>query len=247
RALHFFQSSPASAEFAAFKGPCPAATACGPDELTVVVQTSLIPSHPDTAMLERSLASLKLLGVPPRLLFLFDGLRGGSDEDERCYRWYRRLVRARFAGEYFEAEQAVGSGGCLRRALDRVTTPYLLYWEHDWELNRPIDTHGILRALRDDPGVRSVRLNQRVTLEAPGDLELLQRPSEAAAPLVATPCWSANPHFARTETYRSLVRPACLDGQPLEVPLFTEALRAYHRHGLPRQHAQWGNCIYGSL
>jgi hypothetical protein len=249
RAVHYFQSSPASDEFSAFKSQHLTGTgspAVRPDELTVVVQTSFVPAHPDTAMLERSLASLKLLGQRPRFLFLFDGLRG-SAEEERRYQWYKRLVRAQFPGECFEAAEWVGSGGCLRRALDRVTTPYLLYWEHDWELNRPIDTAGVLRTLRDQPAVRSVRLNQRVTLQAPGDLELLQRPSEAAVPLVATPCWSANPHFARTETYRSFVLPRCVDGQPLEVPLFEEALRAYRDRGLPRQHADWGNCIYGSI
>jgi hypothetical protein len=248
RAVHFFQSSPASAEFAAFKGdraPGTAAADCR-DELTVVVQTSFVPSHPDTAMLERSLASLSLLGQRRRFLFLFDGLRG-SPEDERRYRWYKQLVRAQFPGDCFEAVEPVGSGGCLRRALDRVTTPYLLYWEHDWELSRPIDTAGILRTLRDQPAVRSIRLNQRVTLQAPGDLELLQRSPDEAVPLVATPCWSANPHFARTETYRSFVLPRCVDGQALEVPLFEAALHDYYARGLPRQHAEWGNCIYGTI
>src|SRR5262249_17883239 len=150
-------------------------------------------------------------------------------------------------GEFFEAQEWVNSGGCLRRTLGRVTTPYLLYWEHDWELNRPIDTQGVLRALRDDPGVRSIRLNQRVTLEAPGDLQLLQRPAAAPVPLVAPPCWSANPHFARPETSRSFVLPGWVDGRPLEVPLYEEALKVYRERGLPRQHEDWGNCIYGSL
>ncbi|HJZ56407.1 MAG TPA: hypothetical protein VKE74_15690, partial [Gemmataceae bacterium] len=132
-------------------------------------------------------------------------------------------------------------------ALGRVTTPYLLYWEHDWELRRPIDVRGVLRALRDHPDIRTVRLNKRVTLEAGGDVELRWRPSEGPVPLVATPCWSANPHFARTETYRSFVLPRCVDGQPLEVPLYEEALHVYRERGLPRQHEDWGNCIYGSL
>ena len=249
RAVHFFKSSPASTEFAAFKDHLSIGTAdpaVRPDGLTVVVQTSFVPAHPDTALLQRSLASLKLLGGRMSFLFLFDGLRGPA-EDERRYQWYKRLVRAQFSGECFEAGEWVGSGGCLRRALDRVTTQHLLYWEHDWELNRPIDTPGVLRTLRENPAVRSIRLNQRVTLQAPGDLELLQRPSEAAVPLVATPCWSANPHFARTETYRSLILPRCVDGQPLEVPLYEESLRAYREHGLHRQHQDWGNCIYGSI
>jgi hypothetical protein len=247
RTVHYFQSSPVSEEFAAFREPLASAAPVTPlrDELTVVVQTSFVPSHPDTAMLERSLDSLKLLGGRPRFLFLFDGLRG-SPAEERRYRWYKRLARARFPGEFFEAEDWVQSGGCLRRALDRVTTPYLLYWEHDWELSRPIDTAGVLRALRDDPGVRSVRLNKRTTLEAPGDLELRPRPA-GPVPLVATPCWSANPHFARTETYRSFVLPTCADAAPLEVPLFEAALQAYYARGLIAQHAEWGNCIYGSV
>jgi hypothetical protein len=248
RGVHLFHGGAPSAEFAAFRDSLSSGagnSAAARDDLTVVVQTSFIPSHPDTVMLERSLASLKWLGGPPRFLFLFDGL-DGSPEEERRYGWYKRLVRARFPGSYYEADHRVGSGGCLSRALDRVTTPYLLYWEHDWELNRPIDTAGVLQALREDPGVRLVRLNKRVTLEVEGDLELRQRPS-GALPLVATPCWSANPHFARTETYRSFVRPTCRDGLPLEVPLFEAARRDYFARGLARQHEEWGNCIYGSV
>src|SRR5262249_49375709 len=117
RALHFFLSSPPSTEFAAFRdsfaGPAPSL-----DELTVVVQTSFLPSHPDPALLERSLASLELLGGRPRILLLLDGLQG-SPEEERRYEQYRRLVRARFPGACFEAERPLGSGGCLRLALDR--------------------------------------------------------------------------------------------------------------------------------
>ena len=247
--LHFFQSSPASAEFAAFQQSLAIGAGSAAnlqDELTIVVQTSYVPSHPDIAMLERSLASLKFLGPGLRFLFLFDGLPGSSG-DERSYGWYKRLVRARFPGAYFEAGEWLNSGGCLRRALELVTTPYLLYWEHDWELSRPIDTPGILRTLRDQPSVQSIRLNKRVTLEAGGDRELLQSPTEAPLPLVATPCWSANPHFARTDTYRARVLPFCVDGQPLEAPLFEEAMRVYRERGLRRQHEQWGTCIYGSV
>jgi hypothetical protein len=247
RAVHYFLSSPVSDEFAAFREPleAPGDRAIGGDELTVVVQTSFVPSHPSTTMLERSLDSLKLLGVKSRLLFLFDGLRGSSAEEQR-YREYSRRVREQFSGEYYEAHEWVGSGGCLRRALDRVTTPYLLYWEHDWELNRPIDTAGVLRALRDDPGIGSIRLNKRTNLKASGDVELRQRLT-GELPLVATPCWSSNPHFARTETYRSFVLPTCQDGVPLEVPLFEESLRVYYARGLIAHHEEWGNCIYGHI
>src|SRR5205807_3647998 len=132
---------------------------------------------------------------------------------------------SRFPGEHLEAEEGLGPAECLRRALDRVRTPYLLDWEHDWELNRPIDTEATLRALRDHPAIRTIRLNERVTLEAAGDLELLQRSPEAPVPLVATPCWPTGPHFARTETYRSLL-PAGVDGRPPGERLGEEALRA---------------------
>ena len=109
-----FKAVQASTEFAAFKDHLAVGTG-GParrGELTIVVQTSFVPAHPDTAMLERSLASLKLLGQRLRFLFLFDGLRG--PRGRRRYQWYKRLVRAQFPGECFEAVEWVGSGGCLR-------------------------------------------------------------------------------------------------------------------------------------
>jgi hypothetical protein len=196
RGIHFFQRGTPSAEFAAFKHASSDGRAAFPDELTVVV-----PAHPDTAMGERSVASLRLLGEGPRL-FVFDG--------------------------------------DLRRALEQVRTPYLLYWGHDWELTRPIDVRGVLRTLRDHPGVRSIRLNRRVTLEADGDLALLQRPDQTPVPLVATPCWPSDPHFARTQTYRSFVLPS-------GASLLVRSLRDYKERGLARQHEDWGNCIYGSL
>lgn len=244
RAVHYFGSSPASAEFAAFREPAEPADGFH-DELTVVVQTSSVPCHPSLQMLDRSVASLKLLGGRPRFMFLYDGPQGTPDERTR-YAEYKRRAKAQFPGAHWEAAEWMNSGGCLRRALDRVGTPFLLYWEHDWELSRPVDTAGILRALAADESIGTIRLNKRTTLEAPGDLALRERPG-AAVPLVATPCWSANPHFARTARYREFVLPTCLDGVPLEIPLYEEALRVYHARGLPEQHAAWGSCILGRV
>jgi hypothetical protein len=89
-------------------------------------------------------------------------------------------------------------------------------------------------------------LNKRVALEAGGDRELRQRP-DGPVPLVARPCWSSNPHFARTDTYRSFVRPTCADGVALEWPLYEAAQHAYRARGLAAQHEEWGNCIYVSV
>jgi hypothetical protein len=215
-------------------------------DLTVIVQSSFVPSHPSTEMIARSVASLSRLGTGFRILTAFDGFRG-EPNDAPKYVEYKRRAKERLPGEFCELEDWKHSGGTLDPALQIVETPFLLYWEHDHELVADVDVEGILEALVRLDDVRFIRLNRRRTEAVASDRELRQRPGMSPVPLVMTPSWSATPHFSTTSHYRRFVAPRCYAGELLEIPLFQEAQNDYDRMGFDAQYAKWGNCIYGRL
>jgi Glycosyltransferase sugar-binding region containing DXD motif len=215
-------------------------------DLTVVVQSSFVPSHPSTEMIERSIASLCRLGEGFRLLTAFDGCRAEA-HDRRKYLDYKQRARQRLPGEFLEMTQWGHSGGTLPPTLERIETPFLLYWEHDWELSADVDVEGILAALDEHDDVRFIRLNKRRNETQASDRELRQRPGLSPVPLVITPSWSANPHFSTATVFRNFVLPRSRPGELLETPLFHESQDDYQRLGLDAHYAKWGNCIYGCL
>ena len=215
-------------------------------ELTVIVQSSFVPSHPSTEMIEQSLTSLSRLGSGFQILTVFDGFQG-SEEDRKKYRKYKNRVRQYLPGEFCELSDWKNSGGTLEPALQMVQTPFLLYWEHDWELTTDIPTEEILAAIDELDDVRFIRLNKRRNVTQDSDRELHHRPGMSPVPLIMTPSWSANPHFSTTTIYRNFVIPKCQENEPLEIPLFNEAQGDYRRMGLAAQYAKWGSCIYGQL
>ncbi len=229
-------------------------------ELTVVVPTSPIPSHPSSGMLRRALRSLVVhAGLNGcRLLMVCDGAppNSGSVADYDEYKRRLRKLAADdqlgFSTKVIALEDCAGLGGVVRTALNHVTTPYLLMWEHDWRLIRPVAVGAMLGLFNTDSGVHYVRLNKRATHEAGWDSVLKPDDRCRQLPLTRTGCWSANPHIARTEHYRRFVVPQ-LRPEPnggsmgFEHPVFHAYQAAIHELGFDRAQRRWGVFILGLL
>lgn len=209
------------------------------DQLTIVVTTSMVPSNPSTALIDRSIASV-LAGCGGRLLILCDGHKGNL-----AYAAYMASLRSKYPGAVYAAEKWCNQAGTLRRFFDKIETEYLLLWEHDWELLRPLPVADILASLANP--VRFLRLNKRPNVVAGWDRKLV--PYESRIPLLATPCWSSNPHFARTDTYRNLILPHCLDGGAIEPRIMGKPGFAEKDAdaGLESFTRRWGMFVYGKL
>ena len=122
------------------------------DEITVVIPTSPIPSHPDTRLIEAAIESIRkhIPGVP--ILIQVDGLRAENENRREQYEEYKRrlpMMAFRYGntGLHFFSEYK-HQAEMMRETFAEIKTPLLFYMEHDWEiLDLPIDWTGIVNAV----------------------------------------------------------------------------------------------------
>lgn len=112
-------------------------------QISVVIPTSPIPRHPDTGMIERTIESIRFHLPDSRIYIMCDGVRPNVEFRRAQYEEYkirliekctklRANIHITLNQEY--SQQAI----MMRKALDMIDTPYVLFCEHDGEL---VTTH----------------------------------------------------------------------------------------------------------
>jgi predicted O-linked N-acetylglucosamine transferase (SPINDLY family) len=148
----------------------------------------------------------------------------------------------------------------LRKFLENVSTPYLLFLEHDWEFQGPeINLDNLLNVFDQHPIVNYVRFNKRQNIISNFDIILEKEMSIKDVDLIRTAAHSNNPHLVRVQKLRNDWLPICLS-DPLcqkmdlsdkafgiENPLFKRHMRDVRKMGFTRAHQIWGTYIYGQI
>lgn len=189
------------------------AAASGPDDLvTVLVPTSPIPSHPSTAVIGQTIDSVRAQLPHAEILIMCDGPNPQAEYRRHAYEAYLyELVR--LCRETWSNVLPVIHGGHLHqsgmtaRTLDLVTTPLVLFVEHDTPLGGTIDWAGLTAAVTSgDAGI--IRLHHEASI-LPEHQHLMLGPARpvgpAGVPLVPTQQWSQRPHLASTDLYRRML------------------------------------------
>jgi hypothetical protein len=232
-----------------------------PTSVTIVTATSAIACHPSTTLIERAVSSLGTLAGLSRCrhLIVCDNYAGANRDLATRYELYKRRLHALAQSggfctrvEITELEHAVGLPGVILEAVFRVSTPYLFVFEHDWEVIRPIDTSGIVRALARYRTVQHIRLNKRRTTICGWDRILEPDSMMRGVPLTRTSCWSGTPHFAKMSHYHRVVLPRIRErpgGGTLgfEDPVHASYVRDIRSFGFDRAQRDWGVFIYGRI
>ncbi len=171
------------------------------DNITVVVPTSYIPSHPSTKILDETLSSIRTHLPTARIIVTCDGLQAKD-----------ALHRAEY-GDYMDAisgvniirryAQHVHQSGMLFDILALVETPLMLYLEHDWVLGFPIEWGLLEEAILAGPA-NYVKFYQGFRIHPLHEHMMVGRLLFKDVPLIQTLQYSANPHLASTAWYRSL-------------------------------------------
>lgn len=211
--------------------------------LTLVVTTSHVPSAPSTEMIDRSIGSALESCEDARILIMASAPNGHESYAEYLKRLQRRYSETLLIADDPSWHQA----GKMRRFFHRIQTPFMLFWEHDWEIIKPVPVCKILESLVDP--VKFIRLNKRNNIVTGYDREL-EKHDGAPVPLLATSCLSTNPHFARTETYRDFILPMLSDGNWTEPQIMESpggGSETYNEGGLAGFTRKFGAFIFGNL
>lgn len=104
------------------------------NDITVVIPASPIPSHPDTKIIDETIASVLHHLPNAEIIVTFDGVRK-ENEDRRAN--YEEHIR-RFLWKYKDAkiipyifDEHIHQVGMMRAVIDSIKTPMILYMEHD--------------------------------------------------------------------------------------------------------------------
>jgi hypothetical protein len=125
------------------------------DQLTVLIPTSPIPSHPDCFKIEQCIAGVRHHFPNAEILILFDGPRPSVMHRRGQYEEYKQRMLWKCKNQFRNVlpvvfEQHVHQSGMLRHALDNlVKTELILFAEHDAPIrtDRVIDWYAINQTL----------------------------------------------------------------------------------------------------
>lgn len=184
------------------------------DEITVIVPTSPVPSHPDTAIIEQTVESIRAHLPDCEIIVACDGVR--SEQENRAYDYAEYLRRLtvlclrRWSNVWPVILPKFGhQANATRAVLPFVRTPLILFVEHDTPLTGPelpIDWEGLGFCLHQGD-VDVIRLHHETAIgEYHRDLMLgepLDMPSFVR--LQRTRQWSQRPHLSTVAFYTRIL------------------------------------------
>lgn len=183
------------------------------DDVTVLISTSPIASHPSTAMIAETIASVRFHFPTAEILVMCDGVRPEQEHYRERYEEYLRALLWRANHEWRHVLPLVSNphlhqAEMTRLALEDVRTEFVLFVEHDTPLvtDEPIDWPAIFGAL-DAREVDVMRLHFEAVIPEPHWPLMIDRTpvTVAGCPVIRTTQWSQRPHLARSDFYRQIL------------------------------------------
>ena len=177
------------------------------NELTIVIPTSPIPSHPDTAILAETLDSVRHHLPAAEIIVMFDGVRTEQEDMRADYVEFTRQALWLLDKRYKPAVPILcgthqHQTGMMRAALVEIRTDLLMFVEHDTPLTDGfIDWDGITDFVVGG-GSHLVRFYHEAVLQ-PAHTHM-QHGTEHGH-YQRTSQWSQRPHVAATEFYRRIM------------------------------------------
>jgi hypothetical protein len=176
--------------------------------ITVVTPVSPIKSHPDTAILEETITSIRTLFPTAEIFLTFDGVREEqqhrrADYDEFIHRalWLADHTWGNVVPFLFDEHQH--QSGMMRHIIDKIDTTLLLYVEQDTPLvvDEPTDFEAITEFILGGES-NVVRLYHEGVMPKE-HMHLMHGHHHDL--FIDTSQWSQRPHIASTAYYRRIL------------------------------------------
>ena len=130
------------------------------DQVTILIPTSPIPSHPSTALIDETIAGIRNYFPTAKIIIMCDGVRASVEHRRGQYNEYLCRIMARCEHgpyPYINTQMKMFAdptqqAWMTRETLKEVTTPYVIFNEHDATLraNPPIEWDAIFHLLGTD-------------------------------------------------------------------------------------------------
>lgn len=186
------------------------------NNITVLIPTSPISIHPSTEVIEKAIKSVRLHLPKALIMIMVDGIRPEQQHYQEKYLGYvKNLIgdaAIRWGNVVFMPFlEFTHQAAMTRKALEIVTTPQILFLEHDTFFleGLPIDFPGISQVIEAGHANMVGFHCQWEPWVIPEHEHLMldkERVLFEGVPMIRTWQWSQRPHVASTDFYRKILR-----------------------------------------
>lgn len=179
------------------------------DDITVVVPTSPISSHPDTNILMETIKSIRWHLPSSKIIVTYDGVKEEQKALEGVYKEYIRRSLYKLNTHYKNIypvifKEHVHQSGMMKSIMSEINTKYLLYMEHDTPL--VTDYNICFRLILADMKSKNMNLVrfhfESHILDVHRKYNLSYQPINGYMPMLQ---WSQRPHIAKKTYYEKIL------------------------------------------
>jgi hypothetical protein len=181
------------------------------DNVTIVVATSVLPSHPNTDIIDETIASIRVHFPDNEIIMQIDGLRQEQRNRKKDYDEYKNRILWKCLHEYnnvipFIFKRHSHQTDMMRQTINEINTPLMLYVEGDAPLTPDVEIDWS-RCLDMFEYEKANTIRFHFESSIPEAHEHLMFGLEDG--FMKTAQWSQRPHLTRTSYYRDVVLPVC--------------------------------------
>lgn len=213
------------------------------NDITVVLVTSVLPSHPNTSIIDETLSTIRHHLPDSEVIMQIDGLRQEQLDRKDDYDRYKDEILYRCLHTYsnvvpFVFDEHMHQSGMLRETINEIKTPLMLYVEGDAPLtpDNPIDWQKCVSYIKDGHA-NTIRFHHEKVL--PREHEGLMS-GGAVDGFRKTYQWSQRPHLSTVRYYKDVVMPTLPEKNFIEDTFhgivhndwISDAMIGWYRHRL---------------
>lgn len=204
------------------------------DQITVIIPTSPIPSHPSLEIVQQTIASVRHHLPTADIILQIDGLRKESKDRKEAYDEYKTKVLWKCLHEYKNVLPVVFDGlhhqsGMLRETLDLVKTPLILYVEQDAPLrvDRKIDWDKCIDFIISGEA-NTIRFHHEEIIPKEHDNLMIG----VKDGFMRTIQWSQRPHLSTKLYYEEVILPTLPEANFIEDTFHAVPQIDWHDYGM---------------
>lgn len=189
------------------------------NDITVLIPTSPIPSHPDTEVLDATIASVRERLPDSEIIVMFDGVSADKMQYKVAYDKFTQEMLWKLNADPAPTlpllyDKHMHQSLMMKEALKEVRTPLILFLEQDTVLHNDIPFEQIKQPVLSGYA-NLIRFHHEASIPPEhSHLMLDQEPIDIlGVPLIRTRQWSQRPHLASTNYYRHIAD-TYFDDQP---------------------------------
>lgn len=189
-------------------------------DITVIIPTSVIRSHPSTAIIDETISNVRHHLPDSEIIIQIDGIRDEQLHRKKDYDEYKNRILWKCLHEWTNVlpivfDEHSHQTTMMKKTIDLVKTRFLLYVESDTPLviDEPIDWE-VCMDFMNRGRANTIRFHHEGVI--PKEHGHLMFGIDGEGPFMGTCQWSQRPHLSFTSYYRDVVLPISWDKTFLE-------------------------------